>query len=410
MRANYEKMRTWIGEYEFVDCCRFPGEVPERESIQLVADLQGRFPADRYGIATGESAGGGHWLILRGVVHFAVDNAAGKCHVFYDVKPPVQLLDVATSALYEQAESRESAHWMISDDDVLECEPDISRGELPGYPSVGFLSQVNGRVVYRRSLREGKGNGRLVDVRDFFGDQRRKFWETCDLYASTLRGERSEKEREFVENRVSVFHQSQPNEQFTIVSEYPMNRKTTTVFDGRYALNAVSRLSSDDQRFYRRIVISYRLINGVFVPDNHDSMLSNRHVAGPSLPGHIRKFRLLDSQVNVDLPESELSVAAFGLAYGDRMADKITSQLQVYDDRVGFVDFEKFVFDPARAPVKEQPAAPPNPVAIHPPPPSPPATDRGRTLRWLLTINAIILLTVISIVLYRRHARRRGRK
>ena len=103
----------------------------------------------------------------------------------------------------------------------------------------------------------------------------------------------------------------------------------------------------------RESLTGYRQILGTFVADDvkwhtfNNSPMSSGAEQTYQLK-QIEHFSLVFTEINKPLAANEFDISQFNLKYGERMLDEINSTLSVYDDKLGFVPADKFVFDPAR--------------------------------------------------------------
>lgn len=387
IRGNYERIVTWSGSYRFNDRFRFNGEIPRvggmRDEVVEMNREGGKLaPLNSGEIPVGAEAGGGHWEIMRGVARFAWDKESDSYHVFYQPTEQVGFIDVPTGKGARWPILGHPRHWTFTPEHALEFDTEYVTGPLPDYPNVATVPpNGNGRIVYRQTVREGRTTTRIVNARDFLSNGSYLFFRNLELYTSALRGKRTDKEKQLVQDGVEIFLDKGPPPAYTVVAKYYRDgAQDATTYDSGVGFNAVHWVDrSGTGQILDERRIRYRSISGIFVPE-FVSLTRCKEISGSVRPTAIRTFELLNCELNKDIPTSEFGVEPFKLAYGERMLDKINKQLMVYDG-AGFVPAEEFV------------------------PRSSEDSNGGSARIYLLVANAVVVLAIIGLLVYRRYAR-----
>ena len=341
MKGNYERIQTLEGTYRFDDRFRFSGSA----SGGLVdVNLSDRL--NRGDIPVGDSAGGGRWEITRGIATFSLDATSSKYHVFYAPNTPVRFIDVATGNESRGRTNGDSIHWIFTPEYALRFDVGNGESQLKEYPPVASVPATGGRIVHKETTAAERRNTRVVDVRSFYTNRSRPFWEWIGLYASTLRGERSDQERTLLEHGLGVYLSEGSNPKYVIKSTYYSNgSQITTVCDGAVAFNVVSyeRVNAKGEPTHTRRV-QFREVEGIYVPEAVELCDYDEFVT-PARMRTKRKFELESIKVNDPIDKRTYEIEVLGVKHGERMLDKIKNQLMVYDDEKGFVPTESFERD-----------------------------------------------------------------
>jgi hypothetical protein len=317
MKGNYERIQTLEGSYRFDDRFRFSG----------------------------------FWEISKGIATFSLDTTSRKYHVFYAPNTPVRFIDVATGKESRWRTNGDSIHWIFTPEHALKFDVGNGMGRLKEFPPVASVPPTGGRIVYKETPKTERRNTRVLDVRDFYTNGSRPFWEWIGLYASTLRGERSDEERALVEHGLHVYVSEGPTLMYVVRSTYYSDgNQITTVCDGSAAFNVVSyeRVNAEGEPTHTR-KIRFREVEGIYLPE-FVGLYDYDENAAPARMRMKREFELESLKVNHPIAARTFEVEALGVAYGERMLDKITNQLMVNDGDQGFVPAEKFVMDSSRLP------------------------------------------------------------
>lgn len=110
-------------------------------------------------------------------------------------------------------------------------------------------------------------------------------------------------------------------------------------------------------------------------------------------PKSIRQLDLLDTNENIEISESEFSIASLGLTYGERVHDELHNTLLVVDKDQSLVEASAFIKNFSL-----------------PPSPSVDLSAKGADInqsswfnnRWIISVNAVCLLVIITWLVRRR--------
>ena len=349
MKANYEKIRTWNGEYHFIVGNRDFRNDPSKS--EYLPPPPGSPPKLNQGdIAIGEDAGGGHWKFSCGKLAFALAPPQGKYHAFIHANEPDCYLDVATG--FEGFATRANRPQRLVKDYVVTPEAGFiyhvtsSFPQIPGFPDVESVTRQGGRGrLFERRKPDEMSDGDYVDLPGFFYSCNFPPWKICEFTAAALRGERGEKIREMSKVGYAMYVNNESPPTYTEVNRYP-NHESVRVYDGNAAFYIV-KLRDVTEKLRSEQTIEYRRAGGIFIPETFKHA-THELKDGDFLPVRNVLYELLSTKINGDIPETEFGLEQFDLKYGERMLDRKEKKLFVYNDELGFVPAEDFRFDPNR--------------------------------------------------------------
>ncbi|MHC4402409.1 MAG: hypothetical protein ACYTG0_22315 [Planctomycetota bacterium] len=188
-----------------------------------------------------------------------------------------------------------------------------------------------------------------------------------DAIARWLRGEMGEKSLMHVKNNTTLVQR-----QVDGVTEYSLTIRRpsddggvdrhvrTIVFSSAAGFNPLTYELISFGRREVEMSWEYRKDGGIYLPSRYEIRRYNRanprdnepQDADANLVSH-RIFKLRESSLNQPVDSEAFELASLGLEYGDRVADEIERQLQVYDGEK-LVPAEEFKLDPSRVPERSR--------------------------------------------------------
>ena len=251
IRANYEAIETWKGKYSFAHTTRFDGAIPNAPDKSLGSN----------------DASKGFMATIQGTAEFSVDIRGNQLHVLClpksqadaekadEVPPDSKTLSASAANAQGIAKKYRSGdvHWILTSEHWLDFDLGGTRGQFREFPTLECLPRAGGRVVYRRTTEEFKRTAHSIDVRNFYNYGKAPFWQICQMYADTLRGQKGEEAQRVAEKYVTMSErQVAGNSQFVLTVKYPSKdgsaeaddqlAQSVAVFDSSAGFNGVSRV------------------------------------------------------------------------------------------------------------------------------------------------------------------------
>jgi len=309
MEANYRGIGTWSGVY----------------------DLSERLYTANRRSADGTDTGPA-WQVSEVVVAYTIDAKTDRVRSDFVKEEPSKLVD------------RETGEDIPVNFQPREYRTIRTPEHLLHLPTRDLRGQVITRVVYRRNSRMAKANQFHVNPLNFFGDGHLRFAEVCSIYAKWLLDENSLTRRK--NTTTLVQRQVDGVTEYSLTIRRPSDdggvdrHVRTIVFSSAAGFNPLTYNLISFGRREVEISWEYRKDGGVYLPSRHEIRRYNwanlrdnePQDADANLVSH-RIFKLRESSLNQPVDSEAFELAGLALEYGDRLADEIERQLQVYDAR-----------------------------------------------------------------------------
>ena len=397
--ANYRRIETWQGLYQFTDRCA-------TKVIVRVEDGQAGKRTDAAQAAKQKTVAPelGKWtdaiVVRTGTVRFVFDARAEKLFVDFDE-------NVGAAQVFARADGRRlySEHYkgysqraLITPSEVTTLKPNVKFGELGDYPDDPVQGpRPKGRVAERGPvprLFQFQESGEIIDPRHFFHLGTSLAWDELKLYANAREGQSGKEAKERTDKNQTLGEAITADDHFYVLTTRFL---TLTPADEKGLPRTVARFSKKAQFLpvewtrnaaagfvteYRRW--EYESVAGVLIPKTYHYTFNRMEDGSLILDRHLVQKH---STLNERLPEAATSIAALGLEKGDRIRDEIEKQLHMHDGT-------KLVAVSRYAPGERYASPIPAPWSLGP--------------RLLLVSVSVVLLVVLFAILAWRRLRKRA--
>lgn len=228
---------------------------------------------------------------------------------------------------------------MLTPEHFLHFAPQNLRAQVEGLPRLDGFGRAR---VCRRDRRKAKLDQFHVNPLTFFGPGYRRFAVTCSAYAKWLLDENSLARRK--NTTTLVQRQADGVTEYTLTIRHPgddgegNNHVETIVFSSAAGYNALTYRTISFGRRELEMSWEYRNDDGIYLPSRHEVRRYNwanpredePQDADSNLVSH-RIFKLRESSLNQPIDSEAFELSSLGVKYGNRVADEIERQLQVYD-------------------------------------------------------------------------------
>ncbi|MES2788821.1 MAG: hypothetical protein V4719_04300, partial [Planctomycetota bacterium] len=265
-----------------------------------------------------------------------------------------------------------------------------TRVDIPGFPTVsGFDAGQAGRIIYKEDRTSADSKEQFTQYINpllFFSNGSLRYDELCKLYLDSLNGKRTPEEKVAAEGNLEMEVVNRNGEEFYRMTIWYSNRsrKTVTEFASQSGFNAVSFVKTNNNRSDRERFVKYSLVDGVYLPNESRVVVYHLKENGSELQLR-RSFVAKAVAINSDISDDLFTVENLGVRYGDRLVDRLTNALLIYDGKA-FVPAVGFKLDPTRmdsGKVKRANRKSP----IH--------SESGSMRWWIVVINGVFILLFI---------------
>ena len=400
LRGNYELIQTWRGQCDFTVAKHSRGVTPSAADNRKVEKDWGKIqfpPKLNESISQAYVERDGYWFVRTGRADFAVNNRTGSYYVLWDPDDRMDYCDLASGEQWRQSIRQSPICTILTLEKAIEYKVGEKFGPVANFPVCDSLP--SSQMVHVRPPKEGKLSFEVIDVRDCFaqfgqesGGPEVWYWsklkKTVDYVA---KGDESSREK--IDRLMKVYATSNSPPIYTIVFGQVEKRHEIARYDGQVGFNVIeySQLSGDLVGYRRKT--SYQQLKGVFLPTTVDWMQPYIAERGTHFLVYVCSWIVSTSALNEPVADSDFEIEQFHLSYGDKLLDDIAGRLSVYDDQQGFIDCEKFSFDPARV---QQPPQVQTGLSIGQKKPK--SSRKGN--RFLLIANGVVLLCMVSIFFF----------
>ena len=323
-RGNYERIKTWQGEYSFQD-----KEFQEGEQ------------ARSFGAALGITVPSRYVKVSEGSFSFDIDQKSDS--IFLNFQASKIFIETLASKEKKQIEKKACEPYLDSRISVLTPEDYCYFDTRMAYSVFGDFSdlpQSTSAVVFREPREKGKKLyfSTIPDPRTFFVYGGSFIWEFCDMFS------KPGKPLAFItddgyDNKIRILKSRDDDlQQYIFSQEISVNDRKTVfryLIDGKSGFNVIdyscTRNEGEGEAFRCIVQISleYKQYDGIFTPFHIKQKL------GPTEQNGVFKFKrtlkLLDNKFNGILPSDPFSYKRFGMNKRDRLRDNIDKKLYEYN-------------------------------------------------------------------------------
>ncbi|MDR1477986.1 MAG: hypothetical protein LBJ00_03500 [Planctomycetaceae bacterium] len=318
-KSNYEKIKTWQGEYE-IEETNYSGKIAEDFAKSIEAVLPPDF-----------------CIVQKGMFRFFID--IRKDCLFVDYKQDaVSINEVSGTPIVLNKKSQKLLKdnylkhqiTVINPKEVLTFE---KKELLASFPELGDRDDRVGRVAFRRirTPYAVKTIANFVDPRSFFTFGDNQFWDFCLKVSSKERPLYVKSETN--ESRVYLRRSANGNQnRYQIYLDFVgrSNLVFEYIVDGSASFNVTFYANGHGsvEKGYVPITkqhCEYSKISDIFLPSVFEYSVGETKY--PNVLMLTRKLKLLNAVVNQPVPKELFNIESLGLDDGDRLKDEIKNQL-----------------------------------------------------------------------------------
>ncbi|MDR2171009.1 MAG: hypothetical protein LBP59_12775 [Planctomycetaceae bacterium] len=317
-RSNYEKIKTWQGEYAFEERFVFSSNMSQLIEKNIGAKLPSEFV-----------------MIQKGKFIFCID--IRKDALFVDYHPESVLLEDISGhpiSLEKDAKNKlekTSLKRIVSIVTPKEFYSFDKNSQIGSYPKIGDKEDRVGRVAFRYPSTDSHKIGIKVDPRTFMVCGGEFFWIHCQRIADKSRPLRIKTDA----NDSNVYLNeigSSKSIQYQIY--YDFNGRENMVFeyivDGNSAFNVIKYANGagfidKGYTIREKNIFEYKKVDDIYIPFVFEKNLGE--TSKNNLFELCNRYELLKTEINKPLPPDIFTIERLGLEDGDRYYDKVKNKL-----------------------------------------------------------------------------------
>ncbi|MDR2344950.1 MAG: hypothetical protein LBE18_02690, partial [Planctomycetaceae bacterium] len=318
-KSNYEKIKTWQGEYTFVERFVFDGESAKMVANKIKVKLPSEFIT-----------------IQKGKFTFCIDILTDSLFVDY-LHESISLEDLSGNSIPLKKDAQNNLDDMlmhvVSIVTPKEFYSFYKNHTLGSYPDLGDRIDRGGRVAFRYPSMDTatKIIAVLVDPRKFMicGDE--FFWERCQEIASKIHPlhiKTDESDSNLYLNEIV----DSKSVRYQIYNDF--NGEDHTVFeyivDGNSAFNVIKYANGagfidKGYTMHEKNICEYKKVDDVYIPSIVEKNLGETSKKG--LFQSSNRYELVKAEINKPIPADFFTIKQLGLENGDRFYDEIENKL-----------------------------------------------------------------------------------
>ncbi|MDR1477983.1 MAG: hypothetical protein LBJ00_03485 [Planctomycetaceae bacterium] len=327
-QSNYEKIKTWQGEYEIEEI-----NYPTVLAKDVAQDIEAMLPTN-------------FLIVQKGKFKFFIDMRRDSLLVDYrNISVSITDISGVPIVINERSKKLLDSKYLnhrvsiVSPKEILTFEKNEL---LASFPQLGDREDRVGRVAYRYGYAEDRVvtmATTLVDPRTFFIFGGQCVWDFCQRVTSGKRPLYVKTET----NESRIYLNQSANERskrYQVYTDYI--GKNNSVFEHVVEANASFNVTlysnglGDVKKGYTprmRQRNEYKKFDDIFLPSTIDYSLGETKY--PNIFRVTRKLKLLNAVVNQPIPKELFTIESLGLEDGDRLRDEIKDQLfEVVDKKI----------------------------------------------------------------------------